>query len=211
MLPICRLRQVAIKVSSMARNADCSRTLQNHFSVLIWSSCAKAPVSQLVEETASKSVQCGFESHRGHRIDEQPWLEISSHGFFFETHLAHVPLRGSSVPCHPPDCRLSPRLRLFAHLVERIKGLSRNGLPRQAERNTVLPDDLPVERAGHAGQVKSKILHDVRSLFFRLTGCGLGLDRDLNAIIRIGVAGSALETLNAHGGDGRWTGSDRAT
>ena len=55
----------------------------------------------MVEETASKSVQCGFESHRGHRIDEQPWLEISSHGFLFETHLAHVPLRGGSVPCHP--------------------------------------------------------------------------------------------------------------
>lgn len=65
----------------MVRNADRSRTLQNHFSVLIWPSCAKAPVSQLVEETASKSVQCGFESHRGHRIDEQPWLEISSRGF----------------------------------------------------------------------------------------------------------------------------------
>ena len=87
--------------------------------------------------------------------------------FCFETHLTHVQLRGSSVSCHPPDCRLSPRLRLFAHLVERIKGLSRNGLPRQAERDTVLPDDLPLERAGHAGQVKSKILHDVRSLFFR--------------------------------------------
>ena len=68
----------------MVRNADRSRTLQNHFSVLIWPSCAKAPVSQLVEETASKSVQCGFESHRGHRIDEQPWLEISSRGFLFE-------------------------------------------------------------------------------------------------------------------------------
>ena len=81
------------------------------FSVLTWSSCAKAPVSQLVEETASKSVQCGFESHRGHRINEQPRLEISSRGFFFETHLAHVSLRGSSVPCHPPDCRLSPRPR----------------------------------------------------------------------------------------------------
>lgn len=39
-------------------------------------------------------------------------------------------------------------------------------MPRQAERDTVLPDDLPVERTGHAGQVKSKILHDVRSLFF---------------------------------------------
>ena len=74
-------RQVAIKVSSMARNADCSRTLQNHFSVLIWSSCAKAPVSQLVEETASKSVQCGFESHRGHRIDEQPRTGITRRGF----------------------------------------------------------------------------------------------------------------------------------
>ena len=109
MLPICRLRQVAIKMLRMVRNADCSRTLQNHFSVLTWPSCAKAPVSQLVEETASKSVQCGFESHRGHRINEQPRLEISSRGFFFETHLAHVPLRGSSVPCHPPDCRLSPR------------------------------------------------------------------------------------------------------
>lgn len=111
MLPICRLRQVAIKVSSMARNADCSRTLQNHFSVLTWSSCAKAPVSQLVEETASKSVQCGFESHRGHRIDEQPWTYHPPRLFCFETHLAHVPLRGSSVPCHPPDCRLSPRPR----------------------------------------------------------------------------------------------------
>ena len=31
MLPICRLRQVAIKVLRMVRNADCSRTLQNHF------------------------------------------------------------------------------------------------------------------------------------------------------------------------------------
>ncbi|MGYP000014824498 len=54
-------------------------------------------------------------------------------------------------------------------------------------------------------------MESLHILFFRLTGCGLGLDRDLNAIIRIGVAGSALETLNAHGGDGRWTGSDRAT
>lgn len=58
--------------------------LQNQFFVLFLSSCAKAPVSQLVEETASKSVQCGFESHRGHRIDEQPWLEIFSRGFLFE-------------------------------------------------------------------------------------------------------------------------------
>ena len=53
-------------------------------------------------------------------------------------------------------------------------------------------------------------MESLHILFFRLTGCGLGLDRDLNAIIRIGVAGSALETLNAHGGDGRWAGSDQA-
>lgn len=79
------------------------------FSVLIWPSCAKAPVSQLVEETASKSVQCGFESHRGHRIDEQPRTGVTRRGFLFETHLTHVQLRGSSVSCHPPDCRLSPR------------------------------------------------------------------------------------------------------
>ena len=120
MLPICRLRQVAIKVSSMARNADCSRTLQNHFSVLIWSSCAKAPVSQLVEETASKSVQCGFESHRGHRIDEQPWLEISSRGFFVETHLAHVPLRGGSVPSIHQAIRVTGTKRGVLDFLNRI-------------------------------------------------------------------------------------------
>lgn len=120
MLPICRLRQVAIKVSSMARNADCSRTLQNHFSVLTWSSCAKAPVSQLVEETASKSVQCGFESHRGHRIDEQPWLEISSRGFLFETHLAHAPLRGGSVPSIHQAIRVTGTKRGVLDFLNRI-------------------------------------------------------------------------------------------
>ena len=114
LLSIYRLRWVAIKVLHMVRNADRSRTLQNHFSVLIWPSCAKAPVSQLVEETASKSVQCGFESHRGHRIDEQPWLEISSHGFLFETHLALVPLCGGSVP--------------FIHQAIRVTGTKRGVL-----------------------------------------------------------------------------------
>lgn len=121
MLPICRLRQVAIKVSSMARNADCSRTLQNHFSVLTWSSCAKAPVSQLVEETASKSVQCGFESHRGHRIDEQPWLEISSRGFLFENpYLAHAPLRGGSVPSIHQAIRVTGTKRGVLDFLNRI-------------------------------------------------------------------------------------------
>ena len=32
-------------------------------------------------------------------------------------------------------------------------------------------------------------MESLRILFFRLTECGLGLDRDLNAIISIGVAG----------------------
>lgn len=42
-------------------------------------------------------------------------------------------------------------------------------------------------------------MESLRILFFRLTECGLGLDRDLNAAISIRVAGSALETLNVHG------------
>ena len=90
------------------------------FSVLIWPSCAKAPVSQLVEETASKSVQCGFESHRGHRIDEQPWLEISSRGFLFETHLAHVPLRGGSVPSIHQAIRVTRTKRGVLDFLNRI-------------------------------------------------------------------------------------------
>lgn len=120
MLPICRLRQVAIKVSSMARNADCSRTLQNHFSVLTWSSCAKAPVSQLVEETASKSVQCGFESHRGHRIDEQPWTYHPPRLFCFETHLTHVQLRGGSVPSIHQAIRVTGTKRGVLDFLNRI-------------------------------------------------------------------------------------------
>lgn len=42
-------------------------------------------------------------------------------------------------------------------------------------------------------------MESLRILFFRLTECGLGLDRDLNAAISIRVAGSAPETLNVHG------------
>ena len=36
-----------------------------------------------------------------------------------------------------------------------------------------------------------------------LRGCGLSLDRDLNAAVNIRVAGSAPETLNSRGGDVR--------
>ena len=42
-------------------------------------------------------------------------------------------------------------------------------------------------------------MESLRILFFRLTECGLGLDRDLNAIISIGVAGSALEKMDRFG------------
>ena len=38
----------------------------DHDAVLSCHSCVQALVSQLVEEAASKSAQCGFESHRGH-------------------------------------------------------------------------------------------------------------------------------------------------
>lgn len=61
------------------------------------------------------------------------------------------------------------------------------------------------------GSVKAKLSLSERT--YRCDGCGLVLDRDLNAAINIMVAGSAPETLNAHGvtvgrGGGR---SGRAT
>ena len=47
------------------------------------------------------------------------------------------------------------------------------------------------------GRVKAKLSLSERT--YRCDGCGLVLDRDLNAAINIQVAGSAPETLNAHG------------
>ena len=49
------------------------------------------------------------------------------------------------------------------------------------------------------GAVKAKLPLAERT--YRCDGCGLAIDRDLNAAINIKVAGSAPETLNAHGGD----------
>lgn len=51
------------------------------------------------------------------------------------------------------------------------------------------------------GTVKAKLSLSER--VYRCDGCGLVIDRDLNAAVNIQVAGSAPETLNAHGGDGR--------
>ena len=48
------------------------------------------------------------------------------------------------------------------------------------------------------GSVKAKLSLSERT--YRCDSCGLVLDRDLNAAINICVAGSAPETLNAHGG-----------
>ena len=48
------------------------------------------------------------------------------------------------------------------------------------------------------GAVKVKLSLNERT--YRCDGCGLVMDRDLNAAVNIKVAGSAPETLNAHGG-----------
>ena len=48
------------------------------------------------------------------------------------------------------------------------------------------------------GGVKAKLSLSERT--YRCDSCGLAIDRDLNAAINICVAGSAPETLNAHGG-----------
>ena len=50
------------------------------------------------------------------------------------------------------------------------------------------------------GRVKAKLSLSERT--YECDGCGLTIDRDLNAAINIRVAGSAPETLNAHGGSG---------
>ena len=50
------------------------------------------------------------------------------------------------------------------------------------------------------GRVKTKLSLSERT--YECDGCGLVIDRDLNAAINIRVAGGAPETVNAHGGAG---------
>ena len=50
----------------------------------------------------------------------------------------------------------------------------------------------------NCGSVKTKLSLNERT--YKCEHCGLTIDRDLNAAINIQVAGSAPETLNAHGG-----------
>ena len=60
------------------------------------------------------------------------------------------------------------------------------------------------------GAVKAKLSLSER--VYRCDGCGLAMDRDLNAAVNILVAGSAPETINAHGGTVSRSGqSGRAT
>ena len=65
------------------------------------------------------------------------------------------------------------------------------------------------KRCSACGTVKAKLSLGERT--FHCERCRLELDRDLNAAINIMVAGSAPETLNAHGGDGRRPGLGRTT
>ena len=51
------------------------------------------------------------------------------------------------------------------------------------------------------GRVKAKL--SLAERVYRCDGCGLVMDRDLNAAVNIKVAGSAPETQNAHRGTGR--------
>ena len=51
------------------------------------------------------------------------------------------------------------------------------------------------------GAAKAKLSLSER--VYRCDACGLAMDRDLNAAVNILVAGSAPETVNAHGGTGR--------
>ena len=51
------------------------------------------------------------------------------------------------------------------------------------------------------GRVKAKL--SLAERVYRCEHCGLVMDRDLNAAVNIRVAGSAPETVNAHGGAGR--------
>ena len=57
------------------------------------------------------------------------------------------------------------------------------------------------KRCSNCGRVKAKLSLSER--VYHCDGCGLEIDRDLNAAINIKVAGSAPETLNAHGADVR--------
>lgn len=81
---------------------------------------------------------------------------------------------------------------------------------RAGTRLHVIDRWYPSSKTCHrCGTVKAKLSLGER--VYHCDGCGLTMDRDLNAAINIMVAGSAPETLNARGGDVRRPGSSEAT
>lgn len=93
------------------------------------------------------------------------------------------------------------------HLAKAISDASFFELRRQLEYKTaktgarlhVIDRWYPSSKTcSNCGSVKTKLSLTERT--YKCEHCGLAIDRDLNAAINIQVAGSAPETLNAHGG-----------
>ena len=95
------------------------------------------------------------------------------------------------------------------HLAKSVMDASFGEFRRQLEYKTARTGSVlhVVDRwypssktCSRCGRVKAKLSLSERT--YHCDGCGLVMDRDLNAAININVAGSAPETLNAHGGSG---------
>ena len=93
------------------------------------------------------------------------------------------------------------------HLAKVISDVSFYELRRQLEYKTaktgaklhVIDRWYPSSKTcSNCGSVKAKL--SLKERTYKCEHCGLVIDRDLNAAINIMVAGSAPETLNAHGG-----------
>ena len=93
------------------------------------------------------------------------------------------------------------------HLAKVISDVSFYELRRQLEYKTaktgaklhVIDRWYPSSKTcSNCGSVKTKL--SLKERTYKCEHCGLVIDRDLNAAINIMVAGSAPETLNAHGG-----------
>lgn len=93
------------------------------------------------------------------------------------------------------------------HLAKVISDVSFYELRRQLEYKTaktgaklhVIDRWYPSSKTcSNCGSVKAKL--SLKERTYKCEHCGLVIDRDLNAAINIMVAGSAQETLNAHGG-----------
>lgn len=95
------------------------------------------------------------------------------------------------------------------HLAKSVMDASFGEFRRQLEYKTTRTDARlnVVDRwypssktCSQCGRVKAKLSLSERT--YSCEHCGLTIDRDLNAAINIRVAGSAPETINAHGGTG---------